>query len=60
MQNSISDSILSIEQSTETTQWWYQAVVNHMAAKRLEDSRALYSEFKTDLDGYEGYLLPGS
>lgn len=60
MPNSINDSILKIEQAPETTHWWCKRVVDCMADKRPEDSRALYSEFKLDLDGYEGCLLPGS
>lgn len=60
MPNSINDSILTKEQSPETTLWWCRTVVDCMADRRLEDSRALYSEFKLDLDGYKGHLLPGS
>ena len=53
MPNSINDLILKKEQTPETTLWWCRTVVDCMADKRLEDSRALYSEFKLDLDGYE-------
>ena len=53
MPNSINDLILKKEQTPETTLWWCRIVVDCMADKRLEDSRALYSEFKLDLDGYE-------
>ena len=60
MPNPINDSILTKQQTQETTLWWCRTVVDCMANKRLEDSRALYSEFKLDLDGYEGQLLPGS
>ena len=53
MPNSINDSILTKQQTQETTLWWCRTVVDCMADKRLEDSRALYSEFRLDLDGYE-------